>query len=93
LAAIPPKDKENRVREGKESIPEFYSPKDLQSLLGFGESKTYRVFRDLPAYRFGKSLRVKRQDLERWIEANRREPENVSQDLHPDNPEGEAAHG
>lgn len=58
-----------KVREGDQ---EFLSPQELRELLGFGQTKTYNLFRELPAYRIGSSLRVRRRDLEEWLEANRR---------------------
>ncbi len=57
---------------------EFLSPAELREILGFGETKIYRICRELPTYRFGKALRVRRRDLEQWLEDNRQEPEEGS---------------
>lgn len=60
-----------KPREGDQ---EFVSPQELREMFGFGETKTYRILRELPSYKFGRSVRIRRHDLEQWLEGNRREP-------------------
>lgn len=58
---------------------EWMSPQDLQDWLGFGKVKTYKIFHEeIPHYRLGKSLMARRDDVEAWLEEQRRNP--VEQD-------------
>ncbi len=52
---------------------EFYSLKEVQTILGCGHSKVYDMVGkgELPAVKLGRVLRVHRDDLADWRERNR----------------------
>ncbi len=51
---------------------EWLTPSQLRAWLQLGRSTIYTLLREeLPAYRLGKVLRVRRQDVERWLENNK----------------------
>ena len=79
----------------RREAPILIRVEEAARLADLGRSTVHKLVAagELPCVRIGRAVRIRRTDLERWIEANRREPENVSQEPHPDNPEGEAAHG
>ena len=60
---------------GKE---EWLSATELGEWLGIGRSKAYALLREeIPAHRIGKStLRVRRDDVEAWLQSNRRPQQN-----------------
>jgi excisionase family DNA binding protein len=57
---------------------EWLSATELGEWLGIGRSKVYALLRDeIPAHRIGKStLRVRRDDVEVWLQSNRRPQQN-----------------
>lgn len=46
---------------------------EVQSQLSIGRSKAYELVakREIPAVRIGRSLRIRKEDLDRYIEENR----------------------
>lgn len=54
---------------------EWLTPADIQEHFGFSKVKTYRIFHEeLPTYKIGKSLLVRREDAEEWLEQKRLDP-------------------
>ena len=80
-----PKQTEPQSQPGPEPQPQHknnlkaYSPdqllraREVAMVLGLSKTSAYRLIytKELPAVRFGKSVRVKYQDLEEFIENNR----------------------
>ena len=54
---------------------EFLDIHDLSELLGVKKSTLYSLVEngELPHYRIGRLIRFKRNEVERWMESNRRE--------------------
>ena len=54
-------------------INELLTLKQVQELLQVGRTFAYALVKrgELPSYRVGKLLRVRRQDVERWLQQNR----------------------
>jgi excisionase family DNA binding protein len=52
---------------------EWYTVEELQRWLRLGRSKTYELIRtgEVPSYRLGRIVRIRRQDVETWLEQNR----------------------
>jgi excisionase family DNA binding protein len=52
---------------------ELLTVEQLQELLKVGRTFAYSLMRsgELPSYRVGRLRRVRRQDVERWLEENR----------------------
>lgn len=52
---------------------EWLSVSDLCRWLRLGRNKTYELVQtgQIPSYRLGRSIRVRRQDVEEWIEGQR----------------------
>jgi excisionase family DNA binding protein len=61
-----------KTRE-REVEREFYSLKEVQTILGCGQSKIYDMVGkgELPAVKLGRVLRIHRADLADWRERNR----------------------
>ena len=61
-----------KTRE-REVEREFYSLKEVQTILGCGHSKIYDMVGkgELPAVKLGRVLRIHRADLADWRERNR----------------------
>jgi excisionase family DNA binding protein len=57
-----------------EEKQEWYTVDELQRWLRLGRSKTYELIQrgEIPSYRIGRILRIRRQDVEVWIEQNKR---------------------
>jgi excisionase family DNA binding protein len=57
---------------------EWLSATELGKWLGIGRSKAYALLREeIPAHRIGKStLRVRRDDVEAWLQSNRYPQQN-----------------
>ena len=55
-------------------LPDWLSASELQEWLGLGRTKTYALLNEeIPTHRLGqRTLRVRRQDVEEWLRANRR---------------------
>ncbi len=52
---------------------EWYTVDELQRWLKLGRSKTYELIQsgEIPSYRIGRILRIRRQDVEAWLEQNK----------------------
>ena len=56
---------------------EWLTPSALGEWLGIGRTTVYTLLHDqIPSHRVGRSIRIRRQDLEDWLEANERRPQN-----------------
>jgi excisionase family DNA binding protein len=58
-----------------EAEQEWYTVDELQRWLRLGRSKTYELITsgEIPSYRIGRVLRIRRQDVEVWLEKNSNE--------------------
>jgi excisionase family DNA binding protein len=56
-------------------MDEFIRMKDLRDWLGVSRSQSYALLKSnsgpLPAYRIGGSIRIKKQDVEEWLEEHK----------------------
>jgi len=54
---------------------QFIQMKDLRGWLGISRSQSYALLKSnsgpLPAYRIGGSIRIKKQDVEEWLEEHK----------------------
>jgi excisionase family DNA binding protein len=52
---------------------EWMSPKEFQEWLGIGKTKCYEILsrQEIPSYRIGRISRIKKADIEHWLESNR----------------------
>lgn len=52
---------------------DWYSPDELWRWLGLGRTKTYELLRsgEIPSYKIGRVRRIRRRDIEAWLERNR----------------------
>jgi len=52
---------------------EWFTTDELIRWLGLGRTKTYELLRsgEIPSYRIGRVRRIRRQDVEAWLERNR----------------------
>jgi excisionase family DNA binding protein len=52
---------------------EWLNLREVQQILGIGKTKGYELVATgaIPSVRIGRSIRVSRQELERWLEAQR----------------------
>lgn len=50
---------------------------ELEELLKVGRTTIYRLLstREIPSYRIGRSVRVRRTDVDRWLEGRREKPD------------------
>ncbi len=59
---------------------QFIQMKDLREWLGVSRSQSYALLKSnsgpLPAYRIGGSIRIKKQDVEEWLENHKYETES-----------------
>ena len=58
---------------------EWLSPKELQEWLGCGKTMTYQLLNtpdEIPNYRIGKKILVRKQDVIAWLEEKRHHPED-----------------
>ena len=55
---------------------EWMSPEEMRQWLGVGRTKCYELIsrEEIPSYRIGKLHRIKKIDVERWLE-NHKSPE------------------
>jgi len=55
---------------------EWFTADELVRWLGLGRTKTYEMLRsgEIPSYKIGRVRRIRRQDLEVWLERNRFRP-------------------
>ena len=58
-----------------EEAPEWFTVADLAVWLKVSRTIAYQLVssREIPSYRIGRSIRVRRTDVERWLEGNRQE--------------------
>ena len=69
--------------QGRSAIPsanrssELLSMQDVCEVLGMGKSWTYRRIKsgEIPSVKLGRSIKVKREDLEEYLESRRYQPE------------------
>jgi len=56
-----------------EEASEWLTLADLAAWLKVGKTIAYQLVssREIPSYRIGRSIRVRRKDVERWLERNR----------------------
>jgi excisionase family DNA binding protein len=59
--------------DGKETQDSLVSPAQLQAWLGCGRTKIYELLQngEIPSYRIGRLVRVRREDLEEFLERHR----------------------
>ncbi|HHW61276.1 MAG TPA: helix-turn-helix domain-containing protein [Syntrophomonadaceae bacterium] len=50
-------------------LPAFFGPRELAPFLGIGITKAYELSKSegFPAMRIGKSIRISREGLQRWV--------------------------
>jgi excisionase family DNA binding protein len=55
------------------AVKEWLTVADLCELLGIGRTLTYQLIaeRTIPAVRIGRAIRVRKTDVEKWLEENR----------------------
>ena len=55
---------------------EWFTTDELVHWLGPGRTKTYAMLRsgEIPSYKIGRVRRIRRQDVETWLESNRFRP-------------------
>ena len=60
------------VEKATQIEQEWLTVNDFQCWLGLGRSKSYELIQtgEVPSYRIGRVLRVRRQDVEAWLETN-----------------------
>jgi excisionase family DNA binding protein len=62
------------LREETEAeIKDWYSPDELWRWLGLGRTKIYELLRsgEIPSYKIGRVRRIRRGDIEAWLEKNK----------------------
>ena len=59
--------------DGKETHDSLVSPVQLQAWLGCGRTKVYELLQtgEIRSYRVGRLVRVRREDVEEFLERNR----------------------
>lgn len=66
------------VRQGETEAEgkEWYSPDELWRWLGLGRTKTYELLQsgEIPSYKIGRVRRIRRRDIEAWLERNKCRP-------------------
>ncbi len=56
---------------------EWLSASELAEHLGLGMTRTYELLRaEIPSYRIGRVIRIHKNDIETWLEANKVTPRN-----------------
>ena len=55
---------------------EWFTTDELVRWIGLGRTKTYEMLRsgEIPSYKIGRVRRIRRQDVEAWLEQNRFKP-------------------
>jgi len=63
-------------REAEAEGKEWFSPDELWRWLGLGRTKTYELLQsgEIPSYKIGRVRRIRRADIESWLEQNRSRP-------------------
>ncbi len=64
------------IVETKAEQKEWFTTDELVRWLGLGRTKTYEMLRsgEIPSYKIGRSWRIRRSDVEAWLERNRYRP-------------------
>ena len=67
--------KGGRLEAGVEQ-KEWFTTDELVRWLGLGRTKTYEMLRsgEIPSYKIGRIRRIRRQDIEAWLERNKFRP-------------------
>ena len=62
----------NDIYSIQDKIPRLLKPSEVASILGLGLSTIYLLIRrnELPCIRFGRVVRVRTEDVEKFIEVN-----------------------
>jgi len=62
----------NKITLYQDKLPRLLTASEVASLLGLGVSTIYLLIRrnELPCIRFGRAVRVRTDDVEKFIEAN-----------------------
>ena len=62
----------NDIYPIQDKIPRLLKPSEVASILGLGLSTIYLLIRhdELPCIRFGRAVRVRADDVEKFIDAN-----------------------
>ena len=55
---------------------EWFTTDELVRWLGLGRTKTYEMLQsgEIPSYKIGRVRRIRRQDVEAWLESNKFRP-------------------
>jgi excisionase family DNA binding protein len=55
------------------SMREWLTLREMQEILGIGKTKAYELVAmgDIPSVRIGRSIRISRNELERWLQEQR----------------------
>ena len=55
---------------------EWFSTDELVRWLGLGRTKAYEMLRsgEIPSYKIGRIRRIRRQDVDAWLERNKYRP-------------------
>jgi excisionase family DNA binding protein len=63
-------------RPADSQVPQLYSIDEVCKALGMGKSWTYRRIKsgEIPSVKLGRSIKVKREDLEEYLESRRYQP-------------------
>jgi excisionase family DNA binding protein len=58
------------------SEKEWFTPEELVRWLGLGRTKVYELLRsgEIPSYMIGRVRRIRRRDVEAWLDRNRYRP-------------------
>jgi excisionase family DNA binding protein len=66
-----------RIRENLANQKEYLSVADMATEFGIHEMTFYRMIRDkkIPAFKIGSQWRVRRSDLNKWLESHSSMPE------------------
>lgn len=58
---------------------EWFTTDELIRWLGIGRTKTYELLRtgEIPSYKIGRVRRIRRQDVETWLECNKYPPDDA----------------
>ncbi len=62
--------------ETKAEQKEWFTTDELVRWLGLGRTKTYEMLRtgEIPSYKIGRIRRIRRSEVEAWLERNRYRP-------------------
>jgi excisionase family DNA binding protein len=62
--------------EAIDESKEWFTTDELVRWLGLGRTKTYEMLRsgEIPSYKIGRVRRIRRRDIETWLNQNRFRP-------------------